>query len=209
MNYFERNYRTQRAASAIVSAAWNASSPCRTGELSMSAPTSFYSLYPLSTVAPSFAPAVAARVKRPRSRAAFPAIDAPTAQESPPALICFCHLSWNGVWQRPQQFISRLSRRRWVLFVETHCSNVETSTIRTRVLPDYPNITVLEMHLPGRDWHRGAFIDRERRRLLREFQASDPAGRFDRPVLWFNDPMAVTAFAGHCDECGIVYDCMD
>ncbi|HEX2099593.1 MAG TPA: glycosyltransferase, partial [Candidatus Synoicihabitans sp.] len=35
------------------------------------------------------------------------------------------------------------------------------------------------------------------------------AGEFDRPILWFYDPMAVTAFAGQLDEQLIVYDCMD
>src|SRR5947208_2385876 len=34
-------------------------------------------------------------------------------------IIVHCHLAWDWVWQRPQQFISRLSRRHKVLFVET------------------------------------------------------------------------------------------
>ncbi len=33
--------------------------------------------------------------------------------------------------------------------------------------------------------------------------------RFNDPVQWFYDPMAVTAFAGHMDEAAIVFDCMD
>src|SRR5258705_8597497 len=34
-------------------------------------------------------------------------------------LIVHCHLCWDWVWQRPQQFLSRLSHRHRVLFVET------------------------------------------------------------------------------------------
>src|SRR3954469_11320370 len=34
-------------------------------------------------------------------------------------IIVHCHLCWDWVWQRPQQFISRLSARHRILFVET------------------------------------------------------------------------------------------
>src|SRR5262245_4316637 len=34
-------------------------------------------------------------------------------------IIVHSHLCWDWVWQRPQQFISRLSERHKVLFVET------------------------------------------------------------------------------------------
>src|SRR5690349_10567606 len=41
-----------------------------------------------------------------------------SAQENYP-IIVHSHLCWDWVWQRPQQFLSRLSRRHPVLFVET------------------------------------------------------------------------------------------
>src|SRR6478736_8453507 len=34
-------------------------------------------------------------------------------------IIVHSHLCWDWVWQRPQQFISRLSQRHKILFVET------------------------------------------------------------------------------------------
>ena len=147
---------------------------------------------------------VRATPSSPRRRA--PAAPRSSAAHAP--LIAFCHLSWDGVWQRPQQLLSRLALSHPVLFVETYCSDVPASTTRLRAPLQHPNVTVLEMHLPASAWHDGNFIDLERRRLLRNFRAGD-GGRFDDPVLWFNDPMAVTAFAGHCDERAIVYDCMD
>ncbi len=122
-------------------------------------------------------------------------------------MIALCHLAWSGVWQRPQQLLSRLASERDVLFVETYCSDVTNSEIRYRQAEGQPRITVLQMHLPASRWPDGDFIDRERRHLLQGFQSEHP--RFRAPVLWFNDPMAVTAFAGHLGECAIVYDCMD
>lgn len=123
-------------------------------------------------------------------------------------MIAFCHLPWDGVWQRPQQFLSRLASAHPVLFVECHCRSVPHSTLRGYTPAAHPNVTVLQMLLPAARWRDGAFIDAERRRLLEAFRRGD-LGRFDDPVLWFNDPMAVTAFAGQCGERAIVYDCMD
>jgi glycosyltransferase involved in cell wall biosynthesis len=124
-------------------------------------------------------------------------------------LIAICHLSWDWVWQRPQQFLSRLSQTHPVLFVETHCTRTPASFTRTRVARHYHEVTILEVHLPQQHWSNAAFIDSERRRILQDRLANEFKGRFNDAILWFNDPMAVTAYAGHLGERMIVYDCMD
>ncbi len=124
-------------------------------------------------------------------------------------IIALCHLSWDWVWQRPQQYLSRLAKTHRVLFVETYCSDVSTTTVELRTPDDHPNVTICAMHLPAKRWADGKFIDRERRRALQRTLVQELPGRFTDAILWFNDPMAVTAFAGHLDEALIVYDCMD
>lgn len=124
-------------------------------------------------------------------------------------IIALCHLSWDWVWQRPQQFLSRLARTHRVLFVETYCSDTPQTYVRLRTPDAHPNVTICEMYLPSSRWSDGRFIDRERRRALQQTLAQELPGQFDEAILWFNDPMAVTAFAGHLDEALIVYDCMD
>jgi glycosyltransferase involved in cell wall biosynthesis len=111
-------------------------------------------------------------------------------------IIAFCHLSWDWVWQRPQQFLSRLARRHPLLFVETHCVDIPAGETVIRTHKDHPNVTVLRVHLPASRWQL-------------EVLAGELHGRFEKPVLWFNDPMAVTAYAGWLGERAIVYDCMD
>ncbi len=113
------------------------------------------------------------------------------------------------MWQRPQQFLSRLSKTHPVLFVETHCTHTPVSFTRTRVARHHPEVTILELHLPSQHWSDGSFIDMERRRVLQDRLTGEFNGRFDDAILWFNDPMAVTAYAGHLGERMIVYDCMD
>lgn len=126
-------------------------------------------------------------------------------------LLVHSHLCWNWVWQRPQQFISRLSQKRKAIFIETIAPDPElfTPVLRHRKPDDYPNITILTLQFPARQWHDGEYIDSERRRLVKEFLASRLAGQLGPIVQWFYDPMAVAAFAGHMDEVLTVYDCMD
>jgi hypothetical protein len=126
-------------------------------------------------------------------------------------IVVHSHLSWNWVWQRPQQFLSRLSRRHRVLFVETHPPDPSLVAPRAELspVPAFPNVTVLKIAFPSWRWSDGEWVDLERRRLVQAALAGPLSGQFDSPVQWFYDPMAVTAFAGHLNERAIVYDCMD
>ncbi|HYD84648.1 MAG TPA: glycosyltransferase family 1 protein, partial [Opitutus sp.] len=154
------------------------------------------------------------------SRAASSGDDLPARREakSPQAsaedysLIVHCHLCWDWVWQRPQQFLSRLSARHRILFVETVGPDPQLAApyARFREAEGFPNITLLRLQFPTGQWSDGKFIDRERRRLVQEALKSELlAGQFQNPVQWFYDPMAVTAFGGRMNEAATVYDCMD
>jgi len=126
-------------------------------------------------------------------------------------IIVHSHLRWDWVWQRPQQFLSRLSKRHRILFVEGPTVVDTDAAPRSIVhhLPDYPNITVVQTEFPKARFDDGAWVDGERHRLLKEVLSGPLAHKFDNPVQWFYDPMAVTAFAGKMDEIAVVYDCMD
>jgi hypothetical protein len=123
-------------------------------------------------------------------------------------IIVHCHLCWDWVWQRPQQFLSRLSQRHPVVFVETVAPDSELVVPHARLqkLVDFPNITVLRLQFPSWRWTDGPFVDRQRRALVLQALQGPLAGQFERPVQWFYDPMAVTAFAGKLDESAIDYD---
>src|SRR3982751_335452 len=126
-------------------------------------------------------------------------------------IIVHSHLGWDWVWQRPQQFHSRLSKSHRILFVEgpTPQPGIEAARVCLREIADYPNIVVLQMAMPEKRWNDGAWVDKERRRLVESVLNGPLGADFAEPVQWFYDPMAVTAFAGHLNETAIVYDCMD
>jgi len=126
-------------------------------------------------------------------------------------IIVHSHLAWDWVWQRPQQFLSRLSKRHRILFVEAPCA--DQSALQPRVvlreIADYPNIVVVQSHVPASCWHDGNWVDRVRRQIVDDVLAGPLGAEFENPVQWFYDPMAVTAFGGTMGERAIVYDCMD
>lgn len=126
-------------------------------------------------------------------------------------LIVHSHLCWDWVWQRPQQFMSRLSHTHKVLFVETLAPDptLAAPLVRFRQAAGLPNLTLLTLQFPAWRWQDGDYVDGERRRLVQEFVHGPAAGLFEHPVQWFYDPMAFPAFAGQMGEILTVYDCMD
>ena len=92
-------------------------------------------------------------------------------------IIVHSHLGWDWVWQRPQQFLSRLSARHPVLLVEGPVPDpaIDKARLEIREIVEFPAITVLRMAMPGAKWFDGAWVDDERRRLFRS-NGSDQVG---------------------------------
>jgi glycosyltransferase involved in cell wall biosynthesis len=125
-------------------------------------------------------------------------------------LVVHSHLHWDWVWQRPQQFLSRLAARHPVLFVEpTHFGEEITAPrVVTRAVPQECDVTLLQMQFPLAWRGREAAVESRQAQLFCDAWL-ELGKRFSRPVQWFYDPMAVHPFAGLLNERAIVYDCMD
>lgn len=150
-----------------------------------------------------------------RSRRSTPGMTAPKSPtgsfSSNYPIIVHSHLCWDWVWQRPQQFLSRLSAHHKILFVEMIGPDPQLSSPMARFWPagNFPNITILRLQFPLWRWPDGAYVDRERRRLVKEFLSQPGADQFENAVQWFYDPMTAPVFLGQLGEIGTVYDCMD
>jgi glycosyltransferase involved in cell wall biosynthesis len=123
------------------------------------------------------------------------------SQTTTPDLLCFSHLRWNFVFQRPQHLMTRCARERRVFFFEepifggdvTPHLQVESSG----------RVRVAVPHLPhGLD---ETAINAAQRRLLNELIAREGIDDF---VAWYYTPMAV-GFTDHLSPAVTVYDCMD
>ena len=119
-----------------------------------------------------------------------------------PLLVCFSHLRWDFVWQRPQHLLSRAAKRYRVLQIEEPIFKraIEPSMhVSTRP----GNITIAVPMLP--EGLSPAQVVAAQARLVRQMLAREPdASR----IFWYYTPMAL-AFSRHLDADLVVYDNMD
>jgi UDP-galactopyranose mutase len=117
------------------------------------------------------------------------------------SLICFSHLRWNFVFQRPQQIMTRLARDYDVLFweepVESH-----SGPARMEEYTDASGVTVIVPHLP-----HGLNLE-EQAAQLRNLLNGRLAGIEGHLVRWYYTPMMLP-FSRHLNASYCVYDCMD
>ncbi|HEX2076824.1 MAG TPA: glycosyltransferase [Longimicrobium sp.] len=117
-----------------------------------------------------------------------------------PDLLCFSHLRWNFVYQRPQHLMSRFARDRRVFYWEEPVHDTTHPWLESTRGAD--GVTVMVPHLPAM---RADEAEAALRRLLDGWMADEEIGRF---TAWFYTPMAL-GWAGHLDPLVTVYDCMD
>ena len=119
-------------------------------------------------------------------------------------LICFSHLRWDFVFQRPQHLMTRFARERRVfVFEEPIPCDHGRPYLEHHHFPEQ-NVVALRPRLPH--WWDEAAKEAALRGLLDGLIATSCAG--NAPALWFYTPM-MFGFARHVDACVVVYDCMD
>ena len=115
-------------------------------------------------------------------------------------LICFSHLRWNFVYQRPQHLLSRATKNYRVWFIE---EPIWGDKMHMSVGQQSDRLTVLVPHLP-----HGTSPDeaiRLQKQLLDEFIQQERISEF---VAWYYTPMALL-FSDHLKPKLTIYDCMD
>jgi glycosyltransferase involved in cell wall biosynthesis len=122
--------------------------------------------------------------------------------ETVPCVLCFCHLRWDFVYQRPQHLMARCQENARVFFFEEPLES-ERSQAELRLQLRDDGITILTPMLPKSLDSKGR-IDAQRT-LLDEFIAAYSINDF---VAWYYTPMALQ-FSDHLEPDVVVYDCMD
>ncbi len=118
-----------------------------------------------------------------------------------PDLVCFSHLRWNFVFQRPQHLLSRFARERRVFFFEEPIYDRKQPRLHVTRSPE--GVWVAVPHLPeGLDEQQSMAMQRA---LLDEMLTRHDVKRF---VSWYYTPMALP-FTRHLEPLAEVYDCMD
>jgi len=129
----------------------------------------------------------------------------PSAPDPEPGtLICFSHLRWNFVFQRPQHLMSRFAREMNVIFWEEPMTigRRETAYLQVREAADAPNVRVVVPHLP-----EGMPEDAREAALCRLLDAHVASVRGPL-IAWYYTPMMLP-FSRQIDPDLTVYDAMD
>ena len=116
-----------------------------------------------------------------------------------PLLLCFSHLRWDFVFQRPQHLMSRFAATHNVHFWEEPVFEPDgTERLEIR---NAGNVTLVIPHLAdGLD----EFEVEDRLRHM----VTEHVGTTTPEILWYYTPMMLP-FSAHLDADCIVYDCMD
>jgi len=118
-------------------------------------------------------------------------------------LVCFSHLRWNFVFQRPQHLMSRFAAERRVIFWEEPEAALPgcVPALGVRTCAE-TKVVVVTPSLP--EGMAEAEQEVELKRLLDGFLAG-----VEGPVVrWYYTPMMLP-FSRHIDAAATVYDCMD
>jgi UDP-galactopyranose mutase len=129
----------------------------------------------------------------------------PSAPDPQPStMICFSHLRWNFVFQRPQQLMSRFARHMTVIYWEepVDIPASETAYLQVREADGFANVRIAVPHLPEGipEDAREAALKRLLDAHVSPFQGS--------LISWYYTPMMLP-FSRHLDTALTVYDAMD
>ena len=129
----------------------------------------------------------------------------PSAPEPEAAtLVCFSHLRWNFVFQRPQHLMSRFAREMAVIYWEepVEIGPRETAYLQVREAAGQPKVRIGVPHLP-----QGMPDDAREAALERLLDAHIAAVRGPL-IAWYYTPMMLP-FSRHIDADLTVFDAMD
>ncbi len=117
-------------------------------------------------------------------------------------IICFCHLRWNFVYQRPQHLLSRFTNERRVFVIEEPIFDAESAFLEETLTAE--NVRIVVPHL------RHGLSEKEnidqQQLLLKEWHQQIGLNKY---IAWFYTPMALPLAEALPAAELVIYDCMD
>lgn len=116
-------------------------------------------------------------------------------------IICYSHLRWNFVYQRPQHLLSRFSKNGRVFFIEEPVWDSGKETISIKQVNE--NIWTVAPYFSS-DTDSSILVERKKEMINNLIYEMNVTNYFS----WYYSPMALP-FSNHTNPSLIVYDCMD
>jgi UDP-galactopyranose mutase len=115
-------------------------------------------------------------------------------------LVCFSHLRWNFVYQRPQHLMSRCAREQRVFFIEE--PEGSDSEAHLKMEDDPSGVIIVKPYLPY------ASSEEETNAAMQKLMDHFIDEEVDEYILWYYTPMALN-YSQHLNPTLTIYDCMD
>ena len=112
-------------------------------------------------------------------------------------IVCFSHLRWDFVYQRPQHLLTRLTPYFRVFYIEETIFNSETDRLDIKASD---GLHILRIHVRDED---PAFV--KQRSILKKFFIANEMKEY---LFWFYTPMALPLTKG-LKPIMTIFDCMD
>ena len=116
-------------------------------------------------------------------------------------ILCFSHLRWDFVYQRPQHLLSRFAPLNRVFYIEE--ADFESGKDEYVLLPNKDKVIVVKLRLTG-NASQNDVLDRQRV-LVDSLIQNEKVSEY---ILWYYTPMALQ-ISDHLTPKAIVFDCMD
>ena len=117
-------------------------------------------------------------------------------------LVCFSHLRWDFVYQRPQHLMSRFGKEFRTFFIEEPVFHNAADTYQVKVTDD--SVWVVTLLLNENNADKLSIASRQRNLLNLLFVHK----KIESYLAWYYTPMALK-ISNHLKPKIIVYDCMD
>jgi glycosyltransferase involved in cell wall biosynthesis len=117
-------------------------------------------------------------------------------------IICFSHLRWNFVYQRPQHLLSRFARKQRVFYMEEPVFNAVDNHMEISIDDSSSVCIVVPCLKPGMEENE---VIAAQQLLLDNMLESMHINKY---ILWYYSPMAL-GWSDHLVPELIIYDCMD
>ena len=117
-------------------------------------------------------------------------------------LICFSHIRWNFVYQRPQHLLNRFAVHNRVFIIEEPVLDAEETFYEIEKDKDH-NLWIVVLHV-----HKYTHPDKRNlilKYLINTFLAKSSVISY---MLWYYSPMSLK-YSDHLNPALIIYDCMD
>ena len=115
-------------------------------------------------------------------------------------LVCFSHLRWNFVYQRPQHLMTRFAKHCRTFYVEEPVFCKEADHYKLAFQDDIGIVTPMVS-----EEETGKTIAARIQDLLKEFFLSQSISKY---IFWYYTPMALS-FTDDFEPSLVIYDCMD